>query len=171
MKYRSVLWLLLISLLLVPETGVAFGQDEDPPDDDSAITDDEVNAVARELYCPVCENVPLDVCPTQACKDWRAEIESLLEEGRTSDEIKAYFVERYGRRVLATPDAQGIDILLWALPVVAVLIGGSILAAAIWRMAPPNLGAPLLGDTLVISYDSLDPDYVERIERDLEEFK
>lgn len=23
-------------------------------------TDDEVNAVASQLYCPVCENVPLD---------------------------------------------------------------------------------------------------------------
>ena len=26
-------------------------------------SDDEVNAIARQLYCPVCENTPLDVCP------------------------------------------------------------------------------------------------------------
>ncbi len=30
-------------------------------------TDDEVNRIAKQLYCPVCENTPLDVCPTQAC--------------------------------------------------------------------------------------------------------
>ena len=34
---------------------------------DAPVTDDEVNEVARDLYCPVCENTPLDVCPTQAC--------------------------------------------------------------------------------------------------------
>ena len=41
----------------------------------STPTDDEVNAIARQLYCPVCENTPLDVCPTDACKEWREEKE------------------------------------------------------------------------------------------------
>jgi cytochrome c-type biogenesis protein CcmH len=37
------------------------------------ITDDQVNAIAKQMYCPVCENTPLDVCPTQACIDKRAD--------------------------------------------------------------------------------------------------
>ena len=32
---------------------------------------DDVNRVARQLYCPVCQNIPLDVCPTDACAKWR----------------------------------------------------------------------------------------------------
>ena len=31
-------------------------------------TDDAVNKIAKQLYCPVCENTPLDVCPTEACR-------------------------------------------------------------------------------------------------------
>jgi cytochrome c-type biogenesis protein CcmH len=29
-------------------------------------SDDDVNAIARKLYCPVCPNTPLDVCETSA---------------------------------------------------------------------------------------------------------
>ena len=44
-------------------------------------SDDEVLAVAKKLYCPVCPNTPLDVCETQACQDWRAQGHCDLCEG------------------------------------------------------------------------------------------
>jgi cytochrome c-type biogenesis protein CcmH/NrfF len=45
-------------------------------------SDDEVNAIARQLFCPICENTPLDVCPTQACHDWRELIRQMLAKAR-----------------------------------------------------------------------------------------
>src|SRR4026207_2478079 len=66
-------------------------------------TDDEVNRIAKQLYCPVCESTPLDVCPTEACRQWRELIRTMLSEGKTEAEIKQYFVEHYGARVLAEP--------------------------------------------------------------------
>jgi cytochrome c-type biogenesis protein CcmH/NrfF len=48
----------------------------------STPSDDQVNAIAKQLYCPVCENTPLDVCPTDACKEWREEIRGMLAEGK-----------------------------------------------------------------------------------------
>jgi len=112
-------------------------------------TDDEVNAIARELYCPVCENVPLDVCPTQACEQWRATIREKLTEGWNEDQIKQYFVEQYGARVLATPPAVGFNWLVYVLPPLAFAAGVFILYRAFktWRreadMAAP---APLPED-------------------------
>ncbi|HZD11842.1 MAG TPA: cytochrome c-type biogenesis protein, partial [Candidatus Binatia bacterium] len=88
------------------------------------VTDDEVNEVARNLFCPVCENTPLDSCPTQACQDWREEIRLQLSQGRSRQEIEQYFVNRYGARVLAQPRFQGFDVLVWILPVLAVIVGG-----------------------------------------------
>src|SRR5512147_940469 len=70
-------------------------------------SDDEVNAIARKLYCPVCESTPLDVCPTQACKEWRELIRTMLAEGKTEDEILQHFVDQYGARVLAEPPKEG----------------------------------------------------------------
>lgn len=86
-------------------------------------TDDDVNAIARKLYCPVCPNTPLDVCETQACADWRAQIRDQLADGWSEKQIIAYFVEQYGERVLAEPERKGFNSLIWILPVVAVVVG------------------------------------------------
>ena len=67
---------------------------------------------------------PLDQCGTKACQDWRAEIRLQLEQGATEQEIKDNFQRRYGDRVLAEPPREGINWILWLLPVALVLFGG-----------------------------------------------
>lgn len=94
---------------------------------DSGVTDDEVNEVAKDVYCPVCENTPLDVCATQACADWRELIRTKLGEGQSKEEIFEYFGRQYGDGVLANPPSRGVSlIILWVLPVVLLLIGALI---------------------------------------------
>ena len=92
------------------------------------VHDDDVNRVAKKLFCPVCENVPLDVCPTQACIQWRATIREKLEAGWSEQQILDYFAQQYGERVLAQPSTRGLNILVWIIPPVAVLGG----AVAVW---------------------------------------
>jgi cytochrome c-type biogenesis protein CcmH len=91
---------------------------------DVPVTDDEVNAVAKDLFCPVCESTPLDVCPTQACADWRELIREQLSEGSSPEEVQAYFARQYGDGVLANPPKEGFNLILWLSPVVAVVLGG-----------------------------------------------
>jgi cytochrome c-type biogenesis protein CcmH len=90
-------------------------------------SDDEVNAIAKQLYCPVCENIPLDVCPTQACEQWRGTIREKLALGWDEDQIKEYFVAQYGDRVLATPPARGLNWLVYVLPPLVILAGAVVL--------------------------------------------
>lgn len=89
--------------------------------------DDEVNAVAKQLFCPVCENVSLDVCPTQACAQWRELIREKLATGWNEEEIKDYFVIQYGDRVLAEPPRRGLNWLIYILPPLFILLGAFIL--------------------------------------------
>ena len=91
----------LALLLAILFTSISFAQDSTPP------TDDEVNAIAGKLYCPVCESTPLDVCPTEACKDWRELIRTMLSEGKTEADILEHFEAQYGARVLAEPPKKG----------------------------------------------------------------
>ncbi len=107
--------LLTLLLSLIPLDGIK-AQKPTP-------SDDEVNAIAKQLYCPVCENIPLDVCPTQACEQWRGTIREKLALGWDEEQIKQYFVAQYGDRVLATPPARGLNWLVYVLPPVAILIG------------------------------------------------
>ncbi len=92
--------------------------------------DDEVNAIAQELFCPVCENVPLDVCPTEACRQWRELIRQMLAEGKSEEEIQQYFVENYGARVLSEPPREGINWLVYVVPPLAFLGGAYLLFRA-----------------------------------------
>ena len=95
-------------------------------------SDDEVNAIARQLYCPVCENIPLDVCPTQACAQWRALIREKLAEGWSEEQIKQYFADQYGTRVLAEPPRQDWYWLIYLVPLL-MIGGGAFLVVRIFR--------------------------------------
>lgn len=86
-------------------------------------SDDEVNSIARQLYCPVCENTPLDVCDSDACRQWRDLIRQMLAEGKTNSEIQEYFKENYGIRVLSQPPAEGFSWLAYIVPIALFLTG------------------------------------------------
>lgn len=113
---RRLFLLMLLCLALAVPVGA---QTPAPP-----VSDDEVNRVAKGMFCPVCENVPLDVCPTQACIQWRADIRERLAAGWTEADIKTYFAEQYGDRVLAVPPPTGLNLLIYLLPPVTLVLGG-----------------------------------------------
>jgi cytochrome c-type biogenesis protein CcmH len=116
------------------------------------------------MFCPVCENVPLDVCPTQACHQWRETIRQMLAEGKTEAEIKAQFVQRYGDRVLAAPPPTGFNWLVYIVPPVVILAGALALIRVLrrWRVAPVPAGDG--GDRPDLPED----DYIRRLEEELE---
>jgi cytochrome c-type biogenesis protein CcmH len=133
MNLRLLLSILIIAGLLTAATSAkAELADADPP------TDDEVNAIAKKLYCPVCPNTPLDVCETKACQDWRAQIRDQLASGWTEDQIIEYFVEQYGERVLAEPRMSGFTAIVWLSPLVAVVLGLLILRRLLNRWKVPH---------------------------------
>lgn len=153
MVVKRALGLLTAVLLLGLVFGTASAQDEP--------TDDEVNQVAKGMYCPVCENVPLDVCPTQACKQWRDTIREKLSLGWSQAEIEQYFVSQYGDRVLATPPATGLNWLVYLLPPVVFVVGAVVLAGAVRSWRKPQ--APVVDEP---EASPADP-YLERVEEEL----
>lgn len=131
----AVLMMLGVLVIALVITRTVLAQETNP----GTVTDDQVNAIAKQLYCPVCENVPLDVCPTQACAQWRALIRDKLSAGWTETQIKDYFVQQYGDRVLAAPPARGLNWLVYVIPPLVFLAGVFILYRAFlaWRQPLP----------------------------------
>lgn len=107
---------LALTLGLITQITV-YAQDPTP-------TDNDVNRIAEQLYCPVCESTPLDVCPTEACRQWRELIREMLAQGKSEVEIKQYFVEHYGPQVLNEPPNRLASYLV---PVAAFLLGAFLL--------------------------------------------
>jgi cytochrome c-type biogenesis protein CcmH len=144
---------IIVSLAVVP----AFAQGSNPP------TDDEVNAIAKQLYCPVCENTPLDVCPTQACAQWRDLIRLMLSQGKSEEEIKQYFVDNYGARVLNEPPRTGLNWLAYIVPPLAILAGAFVLFRAFRAMKKPATASPAATSAKEAPAD----DYVARLEEEV----
>ena len=128
-------------------------------------SDDQVNAIARQLFCPVCENTPLDVCPTQACHDWRELIRQMLAQGKSEADIKQYFVDHYGARVLSEPPASGLNWLIYIVPPVAFLAGALLLYLAFrsWKKTGPEPGQA----NPTIPPSGADDEYATRLEEQL----
>ena len=95
-------------------------------------SDNDVNRVAGQLYRPVCENIPLEVCSTTACAQWRELIREKLAAGWNDEQIRQYFAAQYGDRVLAEPPRKGLNLMVYFLPPLLIL-GGGILVYSILR--------------------------------------
>jgi len=86
--------------------------------------DDRVNEVAHELMCPVCQGQSVAESNSNLARDMRQIIRKQLEEGKSKEEVIAYFVNRYGETILASPPPKGVNWLLWLLPGLAIIFGG-----------------------------------------------
>lgn len=150
-KIFTISLFFLMVLSFFTNYGLVNAQDNNPP------TADEINAVAKELYCPVCENVSLDVCPTQACAQWRGLIEEKLVAGWTKDEIKQYFVDQYGDRVLAEPPRRGFNWLVYVLPPLFFIAGIFVVYKNLRKVKKTDIGKQ--------SSETIDDDeYLEKVE-------
>lgn len=131
-------------------------------------TQDDVNVIAKKLFCPVCENTPLDVCPTEACQQWRDVIRTKIAKGQTEAQILDYFATMYGDSVLAEPPPR--QLVAWLLPVLIVLAASALLVYWIhsWTQPAPPVGASNRSQSLTI--DESDP-YVIRLEKELAQWK
>ena len=114
---RTMHCALLIVFLATLLASPVFAQNPTP-------TDDEVNKIAKQLFCPICQSTPLDVCPEEACRQWRELIREMLAQGKSEAEIKQYFVEHYGPQVLNEPPNR---LLTYAVPIAIFLFGAFIL--------------------------------------------
>jgi cytochrome c-type biogenesis protein CcmH len=92
---------------------------------DDPASDREIQ-IERQLGCPICTNLPLNVCDNAICQQMKGVIRQKLSDGETSDQIVAYFVSRYGDGVLLLPPDRGFNLAVWYLPVAVVLVGALI---------------------------------------------
>jgi cytochrome c-type biogenesis protein CcmH/NrfF len=101
----------------------------------------EVRAIATELRCPVCQGLSLQDSPVELAQQIRAVIREQLQSGRSSEEIRAYFVSTYGEWILLSPDPQGFNLVVYYLPYLALLAGAGIVAVAVRRWTARPAGA------------------------------
>ena len=90
--------------------------------------------VAGLLRCPVCQGLSVADSPSAMALNMKEQVRELLARGYSEEQILRYFERSYGQFVLLKPKFQGVNSLVWLLPIAALLFGGLILFAKTRRL-------------------------------------
>ena len=90
---------------------------------------ERVRAVASTLRCPVCQDLSVADSPSRLAEQFRQQIAQELQAGESPDQIRQGFVRAYGEWILLAPSRSGINLVAWVAPIL-LLLGGLVLAAA-----------------------------------------
>ena len=88
----------------------------------------------KTIMCPVCPGESIDQSQNALAGQMRGIVSDRLARGWTEQQIKDFFVERYGPSVLLEPPRRGISLAVWIVPPVGVIVAGLILAATLRTM-------------------------------------
>lgn len=116
----------------------------------------EVFEVAGGLRCPICVNENVAGSNSPISVEMREIIREQLQEGRSQDEIYAYFVARYGEWILLEPPKRGTYLIVWLGPLAGGLLALAALAIYLRRWTE-TARRPI----------AVDADYLERVRQDL----
>lgn len=115
----------------------AFAQGAVP----DSVLEARTTAVAATLRCPVCQGESIQDSPAELAQQMRAVVRDRLRAGESPEQIKAYFVSKYGEWVLLEPRMTGLNILLYALPVVLVVGGIALVVVLVRKWTTPEAPA------------------------------
>lgn len=138
---RSFLAVLLPALLLLAALQPAPAIQPDEMLADPAL-EQRARELGKELRCLVCQNQSLVDSPAGLAGDLRHELETMILQRRSDDEIKGFMVERYGDFVLFRPSMQGSNWVLWLGPF-AFLLGGAFVWTRLRRRSDADVPVDL----------------------------
>ena len=127
--------------LLLGLAFAAFAATQQPSPADSVL-EARTAEVASQLRCPVCQGLSIQDSPSELSQQMRAVVKDQLRAGKTPDEVKAFFVSKYGEWILLEPKPKGFNILVYAMPVMLVLAGLGVIFVAVrkWTHPPDPAG-------------------------------
>lgn len=152
---RHLITRLLLTIVLGVLASAAF----------AGSVEEQTLKVAAELRCPVCQNLSVADSPSEMATQMRELIHEKLKQGESPEQIRSYFVSRYGEWVLLAPTRQGFNWVAWLLPFVAILGGGGILVLTIQR----SIRRGRQSNTEQLG--PADPRYTDRLDEELEEWE
>lgn len=145
----TVLALLLLLQLKVPDAATFVGPPQGQPLGGAQLVE-RTHEVSGLLRCPVCQGMSVADSPAEMAVNMKAQVHELLQRGYTEEQILKYFELSYGQFVLLRPKFEGVNRLVWLLPLGALLLGIAIVFFTLRKLesrgAPPVEPPPATDD-------------------------
>lgn len=103
----------------------------------NAVEEARAAKLASQLQCPVCQGQSIAASPAPMARQMKDLIRTQVSEGYTDEEVRQYFMSKYGEWVLLEPKAAGFNLLVYILPVAALLAGIGLMFVLVRRWSTP----------------------------------
>ena len=124
---RAILLLLVVfalfSALTIAQNDTLHAQTPEPNLPEGSFSESQAQGIDRMIMCPVCPAETIDQAQVEISFQMRQIVRDMLSKGSDRDEILDFFVERYGKDILAAPPKSGANLVAWLMPVGGVIAG------------------------------------------------
>jgi len=97
--------------------------------------EDRARAIGSRVKCPVCQGVAIADSPSETARAMMDVVEERIADGWSDNQIIDYFSERYTDSIVIDPPFAGNTLLVWLIPMLAVVAGGFMIFT---RRKPPT---------------------------------
>ncbi|MBK7835169.1 MAG: cytochrome c-type biogenesis protein CcmH [Gemmatimonadetes bacterium] len=112
-------------------------QERSAPVSNDPVLEEKTRMVASELRCPVCQGNSIQDSPSELAQEMKGVVRDQLASGKSPDEVKQYFIAKYGEWILLEPKASGFNLVVYLLPLVVVAVGGLVIWRAVKKWTAP----------------------------------
>lgn len=137
-------------LVLVPVVAIALFVGSRSNDGGTPTAARRSASIAGQVRCPTCDGLSAAESESSASIAIRQEIRRRVDAGETDQQVRAFLVGRYGRDILLTPEGSGVAGLVWALPVMGLVLGAGGLALSFRRRRSDPLRTPTAEDRRLV---------------------
>ena len=138
--------LVLIAAVSLPDVSAVVGQPQSTPISGEQL-EKHTERLSDIIRCPVCQGSSVGDSPSEMARNMKQQVKELLALGFNDEQIIQYFEASYGEFIRLEPRREGINLLVWIAPILALLVGIVVvlrrlrLSAVLDQTTPPTRGA------------------------------
>lgn len=110
----------LLVALVVAGLGVGRAVSPGPPPS----VQEQADSLSATIRCPTCQGLSIKDSPSVLATGSRQVVEEQLAQGRSPEQVRQYFVDRYGPSALLSPAGDGPGLLVWTAPALVLPLAG-----------------------------------------------
>ena len=100
----------------------------------------KTHEISGAVLSPFCPGRSLNDCPSSKASDLKREISTMLQSGKSEEQVYDSLYERFGEHIRAVPKREGFGLLAWTFPIMFSALGA--ISLIVWLR---NRDAPLSG--------------------------
>ena len=152
-RFPAALSMVLCALCVMIGAGVRTALAQNVAHD-SAL-EARTKAVATQLRCPVCQGLSIQDSPSELSQQMKQIVRDQLRAGKSPEQVKAYFVSKYGEWILLEPPAHGMNLAVYLAPFILLLGGGTLIVVMVRKWTSQGRAAVDVGEEEEAELDSV----------------